>query len=212
MYFCLQSEFTRARGYYLYAHGKRYVDLDLCNGKAVWGHSPHASSTRIKNTLSQGIWGTLITRHAKQFLKVFMQIFSHYNIQDLVFLNHDLQIYENFHVASMPHSLTESTVKNNNNNIGVVDIFNCIFPYISQDNTSNTKNNTTKMVLWRPYCGISFDDFYYLVNDRYDNKIAISPLIPFAWANLPLFLCKKTDIAFSQTKVTTLCRLIVPLI
>ncbi len=202
----IDTEFTRARGYYIYAHGKRFVDLDLCNGRAVWGHTPCAVSNKIKNTLSQGIWGTITTRYIKQFLRTFDKVFPYYEIQGLVFDQHGFHANNGMHTESVRDAFFENKFENKQaKDIDIIDTLAFLFHHTEQDTAMNTKDTMPRGYIWRPYCGISFDDLYNRVHvtpKSCDN--IVSPLIPFAWHNSPLFLCKKKGEVHSQGTADTM--------
>ncbi|MDR1315285.1 MAG: hypothetical protein LBK13_00305 [Spirochaetales bacterium] len=65
----------RARDYHLYARGgKRYLDMCLGGGRALFGHRPHGLYKILKNELQKGLAAEFPTQFEKRFERAFLRL------------------------------------------------------------------------------------------------------------------------------------------
>lgn len=74
--FSLIPPIKRARGYYLYDYrGRRYIDMFLNNGRALFGHRPSGVAGELKNTLAKGILANYPSIYPKRLEKALRPLF-----------------------------------------------------------------------------------------------------------------------------------------
>lgn len=168
-------EFSRARAYYLYSATKRYVDLDLCGGQAPWGHAPRSSSNELKKVISKKLWGNINSREQTRFLRIFSRLFPQWKIKSIFF---------------------RSVLQEQNAHRSV-----CIIEGMSDTEQDQKKPLLAQNLafLWRPYSGITLDEFCKAAKKQY----YLTPLIPFDWEETPLFLCDREETTHTSLETAT---------